>query len=67
MLRSSSTPSLTSGASCLYTDENTARDNPVLAVITYGEGYHNYHHIFAHDYRNGVRWGRLEKVGRGLR
>lgn len=39
-----------------YTDENSARDNPVLAVITYGEGYHNYHHIFAHDYRNGVRW-----------
>jgi stearoyl-CoA desaturase (Delta-9 desaturase) len=39
-----------------YTDTNTARDNPVLAVLTYGEGYHNFHHIFAHDYRNGVRW-----------
>ena len=39
-----------------YTEQNTARDNPVLAVITYGEGYHNFHHIFAHDYRNGVRW-----------
>jgi stearoyl-CoA desaturase (Delta-9 desaturase) len=39
-----------------YTDANTARDNPVLAFFTYGEGYHNYHHIFAHDYRNGVRW-----------
>ena len=39
-----------------YTEDNTARDNPVLAVITYGEGYHNFHHIFAHDYRNGVRW-----------
>ena len=39
-----------------YTDENSARDNPVLAVFTYGEGYHNFHHIFAHDYRNGVRW-----------
>jgi stearoyl-CoA desaturase (delta-9 desaturase) len=39
-----------------YTDENTARDNSVLAFFTYGEGYHNYHHIFAHDYRNGVRW-----------
>jgi stearoyl-CoA desaturase (delta-9 desaturase) len=39
-----------------YTDDNTARDNPVLAVITYGEGYHNFHHIFTHDYRNGVRW-----------
>ncbi|MGH8140121.1 MAG: acyl-CoA desaturase [Steroidobacteraceae bacterium] len=39
-----------------YTDENTARDNPILAFFTYGEGYHNFHHIFAHDYRNGVRW-----------
>jgi stearoyl-CoA desaturase (Delta-9 desaturase) len=39
-----------------YTEENSARDNPVLAVITYGEGYHNFHHNFTHDYRNGVRW-----------
>lgn len=39
-----------------YTDENTARDNPVLAFFTYGEGYHNFHHIFTHDYRNGIRW-----------
>jgi stearoyl-CoA desaturase (Delta-9 desaturase) len=39
-----------------YSEDNTARDNPVLAVLTYGEGYHNFHHHFAHDYRNGVRW-----------
>ena len=39
-----------------YTDENTARDNDLLALFTYGEGYHNYHHIFQNDYRNGVRW-----------
>lgn len=39
-----------------YTDTNTARDNSVLAVFTYGEGYHNFHHIFAADYRNGIRW-----------
>jgi stearoyl-CoA desaturase (Delta-9 desaturase) len=39
-----------------YTDENSARDNAVLAFLTHGEGYHNFHHIFAHDYRNGVRW-----------
>ncbi len=39
-----------------YSDENTARDNPLLAVLTQGEGYHNFHHAFAHDYRNGVRW-----------
>ena len=39
-----------------YTDENTARDNGFLAFLTYGEGYHNYHHIFQTDYRNGIRW-----------
>ncbi|MDX1506586.1 MAG: fatty acid desaturase [Spongiibacter sp.] len=39
-----------------YTDENTARDNDFLALLTYGEGYHNYHHIFQNDYRNGIRW-----------
>lgn len=39
-----------------YTDKNTARDNGVLAFLTYGEGYHNYHHIFESDYRNGIRW-----------
>src|SRR6202046_2502406 len=39
-----------------YTEENTARDNAMLALVTFGEGYHNFHHIFAHDYRNGVRW-----------
>jgi stearoyl-CoA desaturase (delta-9 desaturase) len=39
-----------------YTDQNSARDNGILAFFTYGEGYHNFHHIFAHDYRNGVRW-----------
>lgn len=39
-----------------YTDENSARDNGFLAFLTYGEGYHNYHHIFQTDYRNGIRW-----------
>ena len=39
-----------------YTDENTARDSFLMAVTTFGEGYHNFHHIFASDYRNGVRW-----------
>ena len=43
-----------------YTDANTARDNPFLAFVTYGEGYHNFHHIFAHDYRNGVRWWQFD-------
>lgn len=39
-----------------YTDRNTARDNGMLAVLTFGEGYHNFHHLYGSDYRNGVRW-----------
>lgn len=39
-----------------YTEKNTARDNGFLALFTYGEGYHNFHHIFASDYRNGIKW-----------
>lgn len=39
-----------------YTEKNTARDNGVLAFFTFGEGYHNFHHIFENDYRNGIRW-----------
>jgi stearoyl-CoA desaturase (delta-9 desaturase) len=26
-----------------------------MAIFTFGEGYHNYHHSFQHDYRNGVK------------
>lgn len=39
-----------------YSIDNTARDSWWLAIITYGEGFHNYHHRFAADYRNGIRW-----------
>lgn len=39
-----------------YGDANTAKDSVVLAVLTFGEGYHNYHHHFQADYRNGIRW-----------
>ena len=39
-----------------YTDTNTAKDSPLMALFTYGEGYHNFHHFFQTDYRNGIRW-----------
>lgn len=39
-----------------YTERNSARDNGALAFVTFGEGYHNFHHIFSGDYRNGIRW-----------
>ncbi len=39
-----------------YNIDSTARDHWLVALITFGEGYHNFHHRFASDYRNGVRW-----------
>ncbi len=39
-----------------YDPDQTACDNWFIALFTYGEGYHNYHHTFAWDYRNGVKW-----------
>ncbi len=39
-----------------YTDKNTARDSIICAFLTFGEGYHNFHHMFQADYRNGIRW-----------
>jgi len=40
----------------LIADENSARDNGIIALFTFGEGYHNFHHIFEYDYRNGIQW-----------
>ncbi|MCD8524676.1 MAG: fatty acid desaturase [Gammaproteobacteria bacterium] len=39
-----------------YTEEQTARDNWITALVTMGEGFHNFHHQFPLDYRNGIRW-----------
>lgn len=39
-----------------YNPECTARDCWWLSFFAYGEGYHNFHHTFASDYRNGVKW-----------
>lgn len=39
-----------------YDIDASARDHWLVAFLTNGEGYHNFHHRFASDYRNGVRW-----------
>nr|CAG4717069.1 unnamed protein product [Naegleria fowleri] len=39
-----------------FNDDHTARDSYIVSLLTFGEGYHNFHHTFAYDYRNGVRW-----------
>ena len=39
-----------------YDIHASARDHWFVAILTNGEGYHNFHHHFPTDYRNGVRW-----------
>ncbi|KAJ2438460.1 stearoyl-CoA 9-desaturase [Coemansia sp. RSA 2440] len=39
-----------------YDDVQTARDSWVTALVTMGEGYHNFHHQFPNDYRNAIRF-----------
>ncbi len=38
-----------------YSSSNSSRDSWIMALFTFGEGYHNYHHQFQYDYRNGVK------------
>jgi stearoyl-CoA desaturase (delta-9 desaturase) len=39
-----------------YDDRNSPRDHVFTALITLGEGYHNFHHEFPSDYRNAIAW-----------
>lgn len=39
-----------------YSKDLTAKDSIWVAFLTHGEGYHNFHHQFQIDYRNGIRW-----------
>ncbi|CAD6926114.1 unnamed protein product [Tilletia controversa] len=34
----------------------TPRDHFITALVTVGEGYHNFHHQFPMDYRNATKW-----------
>ncbi|KAI0777299.1 delta 9-fatty acid desaturase protein [Trametes elegans] len=39
-----------------FDDKHTPRDHLFTALVTMGEGYHNFHHQFPMDYRNAFRW-----------
>lgn len=39
-----------------YARKDSSRDSWWLAFLTNGEGYHNFHHMFPSDYRNGIQW-----------
>ena len=36
--------------------DDSSRDSWWISLVTFGEGYHNYHHTHLRDYRNGPKW-----------
>lgn len=43
-----------------YATQDTSRNNPVLALITLGEGWHNNHHHYAVCTRQGFYWWEID-------
>ncbi|CAB5375913.1 stearic acid desaturase [Rhizophagus irregularis] len=39
-----------------FDDRRTPRDHFITAILSLGEGYHNFHHEFPQDYRNAIRF-----------
>ncbi|KAK9447199.1 uncharacterized protein V1518DRAFT_421614 [Limtongia smithiae] len=39
-----------------FDDRRSPRDHVLTALVTFGEGYHNFHHEFPSDYRNAIKW-----------
>lgn len=39
-----------------YDDRRTPRDHLFTALMTFGEGYHNFHHEFPSDFRNAIEF-----------
>ena len=50
-----------------YATADDSRNNALLALLTFGEGWHNNHHCCRSSCRQGVRWWELDLTYLGLR
>jgi stearoyl-CoA desaturase (delta-9 desaturase) len=50
-----------------YVTEDDSRNNPVLAIITMGEGWHNNHHHYQVSARQGFFWWEVDATYYALR
>lgn len=50
-----------------YATRDESRNNPWLALVTFGEGWHNNHHHFPGAARQGFRWYEIDITYWGLR
>lgn len=50
-----------------FDTNDNSRNNPLLALLTFGEGWHNNHHHFPGAARQGFRWWEFDLTYYGLR
>jgi stearoyl-CoA desaturase (delta-9 desaturase) len=43
-----------------YQTTDDSKNNPVLAIVTMGEGWHNNHHYYPRSVRQGFRWWQID-------
>ena len=43
-----------------YTTTDDSKNNPVLAIVTMGEGWHNNHHYYPRSVRQGFHWWQID-------
>ena len=43
-----------------FDDKHTPKDHFITALVTVGEGYHNFHHQFPTDYRNAILYTQFD-------
>lgn len=50
-----------------FATHDDSRNNPWLALLTFGEGWHNNHHYFPGSARQGFRWWEIDITWYGLK
>jgi stearoyl-CoA desaturase (delta-9 desaturase) len=50
-----------------YHTGDASTNNPVVALLTLGEGWHNNHHKFGYSARHGLEWWQIDPTYIGLR
>ena len=50
-----------------FQTNDDSRNNFLLALLTFGEGWHNNHHFYSSSARQGFRWWEIDLTWYGLR
>jgi fatty-acid desaturase len=44
----------------MFKSNDLSMNNPIVAVLTHGEGWHNNHHAFEDSVRHGMKWWQVD-------